>query len=229
MRAKLFAVITGDIINSSRIKGLERRKLTAGLRALGKKMDVPDFGVVSFEVIRGDSFQLVMKHPENIIRAMLMIRAHFRSIRLEEAGYVDARLGAGIGPIEYKSTSQHESDGSAYRFAAIALEEIENAMPAQMNLRSQLKTVDTQIQALLVAMEFIVSGWTSAQARTMWWSLQSLTQSDISSRIGVTQSTITRTLKSAGERTIQYLLKYGTNLMKEIMPELLKQVNQPSS
>jgi hypothetical protein len=224
MKKKNYVVITGDIVQSTSLSGQERVKLAALLSGLQKKLSSANLGVASAEVIRGDSFQLVLDEPARGMETLFLIRAYFRSVQINESIVLDARLGMGIGPIEYKRNKQNESDGTAFRLAAKALEETEKPSLSRMHCKTESEAINRHLNAVLVACEMIIGNWTSPQAKAMWWSQQGLTQTEIAGKLHVAQPTVTRALRSAGDKTIQYIIGYSSTLLHEYLEsgEILK-------
>lgn len=214
MKQTLFGVITGDIVHSTRIPAEERNKLVRKLSSLRKNLVEAGLPVLQSEVVRGDSFQVLLKDPEDSIRALFMLRAFFRSSAIPGFGVLEARMGLGIGPIEFRTRRLNASDGTAFRLAARALEALDNPGLALWGCMTESAEFNRRLSALLIACEPIAANWTAVQARAVWWALQGLTHLEIAEKTGVNQSTVSRTLKSANGQTVRYICNHArTELM----------------
>lgn len=212
-KTSVWGVITGDIIRSQSLGPADHRRMTKAIVGIHDIMDKAGFSITSHAVIRGDSFQLVMTDTTTLLRAALLIRAHIRCIEMEDAPQPDVRIGIGVGPIEFKGKSQHESDGTAYRNAASALEEAKKHHLANIWMISTNPQTDRHINAINVAWETIISRWTIAQSRAMQGSLQGWLHLEIAKKLKVTQPTVSRALQSAEDKAIHYLLTYCQELL----------------
>ena len=86
------AVLTGDIVNSTRLGLAKDKKLTHALLEIfeGDKM----------EFYRGDSFQAYVKDPRHALRLALLSRtAAIRLFKDEGRVIADIRISIGIGKV----------------------------------------------------------------------------------------------------------------------------------
>jgi len=212
-KSSRWGVITGDVIRSRALGTADHRRMTKAIVGIHDVMVKAGYTITSHAIIRGDSFQLVMPDPTTLLRAALLIRANIRSLDLEDAPQPDVRIGIGVGPIEFKGKSQHESDGTAFRNAAAALEQAKKQNLANIWMISTDPQTDRHVNAINVAWETIIARWTIAQSRTMQGSLQGLVHLDIAKKLKVTQPTVSRALQSADDKVIHYLLAYCQELL----------------
>jgi hypothetical protein len=210
---KRYGVITGDIIGSTRMNATHRRRMLKSLNDLDPLLKKAGYPLLMMELFRGDSFQLLFSETHRLMEIALIIRASLRSLELKESGQIDARLGIGIGPVEYKAKSLSESDGTAFRLAADALVLANQHRLANGWILTGDTSLDRHLNAINVAWEPLVSNWTPAQAKSMTGSLQGLIHQEIAKKLKVTQPTVTRALQSANDKVIHYLLAYCDNLL----------------
>lgn len=117
-----FAVLTGDLVKSSR---LSEDRLSAARRALLAAVDEikrwgkglvrskPDF-------FRGDAWQTVLADPRWSLRAALFLRA-----RLKSREGVDTRVAIGIGRVQTVSPTRASlSSGEAFRLSGESLDQL---------------------------------------------------------------------------------------------------------
>src|SRR5690606_38384357 len=100
----MIGVITGDIINSRKIadSGKWLSTLKAVLMTEGPTPKV-------WEITRGDSFQVEIAQPENVLRKALHIKALIKRM----AG-LDVRMAIGIGTKTYHAAKISEANGDAF-------------------------------------------------------------------------------------------------------------------
>jgi len=204
-KPKIFCVITGDVIDSTLLDAADRKRMNRSMQKLGEVLVQGGYRVNAQETFRGDSFQLVLKESSRVMEVALLLRAYMRGTELEGDQVLDVRLGIGLGPIEFKAKSQNASDGTAYRYAAKALDQTVKNNLANIWIKTGIEELDENLNSINVAWETIISRWTVAQSKSMLRALQGYVHQDIANQLKVTQSTITRSLQSADEKAIQYL------------------------
>lgn len=207
------AIITGDVVQSTRLTGGEREILTRALEGISGALKSVGIVAVSADIFRGDSFQIVLKEARHICDASLYLRAWFRSTRVHDNSVLDVRLGLGLGQVEYQSKKQSLSDGTAYRLAAASLEDTFTDKLSRVKFCCESPALAVHVNAIFVAIEPDVSKWTAPQAQSIWWSLQGLTHVEIAEKLDVAQSTVTRALQSAQSRTLEYIRNYLRDLI----------------
>jgi len=78
---KIFAVLTGDIVGSSRLSSDERiimlSVLKSSISEINELLNL-DCNEFPLEIFRGDSFQLVLSKPENALFSALYLRSAIR-------------------------------------------------------------------------------------------------------------------------------------------------------
>jgi hypothetical protein len=118
---KTYAVLTGDIIGSSKLgpEGLDAAMSL--LRRLAEEFEEthPESVVGQPEVFRGDSWQLALQRPALALTAGVFIRAGFK------AGDFDTRIGIGLGAVERLNTERiSQSVGPAFVRSGQALDQL---------------------------------------------------------------------------------------------------------
>ncbi len=214
-KQKIFCVITGDVIDSTLLTVVDRKRMTRSMQKLGDLLAKSGYRVNTQETFRGDSFQLVLNEISRAPEIALMTRAYMRGTPLEGDQVLDVRLGIGLGPIEFKAKTQNISDGTAYRNAAKSLDQTVKQTLANIWITTGIAELDEPLNAINVAWETIISRWTMAQSKSVLWALQGLVHQDIATQLKVSQSTVTRSLQSADEKTIQYLNAYCRRLISK--------------
>ena len=208
VKNKIWGVILGDVVRSKNISPADHKRMTKAILGLGDMLQQSGYPSDSHEILRGDSFQHVFSTTDTIIKAALLIRTHMKSIDLLSSPPLDVRIGIGLGPVEFKGKSQHESDGTAYWNASKALEKATQNPLANMWIQTDNLLMDEHLNAVLVAWEPIISRWTVAQAKSMKGSLQGKVHQDIGKQLKISQPSVSRSLQSAHDKVIQYLLSY---------------------
>jgi hypothetical protein len=206
---KLYSVITGDVVGSSKLSTAERKRLLvvlneasrAAQRSFGKEVPLP------IDIFRGDSWQLVVTEPKEAIRIGLFLRAEFRATW--GRGTSDTRLAIGIGTINFIPARRvSEGDGEAFRRSGSALEGMKNDVRMELSLPD--KALEKNLNAIVYLIDTIAGRWTDKQARAVTGALRGLTQEEIASmwKPRITQQSVNRHLGRAGWKGIGLALDF---------------------
>lgn len=223
-RKNFHAVLTGDIVGSSRLSVEERRELHSQFSKNTDRL-VETFGEQVMhrpEIVRGDSWQFAIADPSNALRIALFFRALIR-ISIPGAG-IDSRVAIGFGGIDFLPMDEISSgDGEAYRLSGEGLESIKK--PFRMGLFFPEEERSNLTDALDVIVKFIdqrLSKWTEAQAESAAGALLGLTQQAIASdwvERDITQQAVAQHLERAGWLVIETGLIY----FEQTLPTALSQ------
>ena len=119
-----YAVLTGDLIKSSKMSNEQRQETLSTISQLALRCpDIfPDLGITGPEMFRGDSWQLLLSQPEYALHVAAIIRAGLKSRNL-----LDTRIGIGIGNAEMLGNDLGQSDGAVFRLSGKALDEMKRS------------------------------------------------------------------------------------------------------
>jgi hypothetical protein len=219
-KRKTYAVITGDIVDSSRFTGEERRQLLGYLKnALAVPAQILGNEVMAFpfDIHRGDGFQGVLHQPAEALKAAIIVRAALRgSIKTTLSNTIDARIAIGIGPITLMpDTTGGEGDGEAYRNSGLQLD-----LMMQNNRLLFAKTPNEEINKELnvecALLDTIVTKWSAEQALAIIEFLKGKTQQEMAEAFEISQPAIGKRLLAANHYAIELALNRFDELMQRI-------------
>jgi hypothetical protein len=227
------AVITGDIIHSTKMPDKYRQDLLLGLdNAMGSwKADYK----FKYEIYRGDSIQCLFHQSKYALRVALMIKSYIKSAplmfpdlfergdgksskyeyerfyqyRMKTAGFMrplfsDCKLSVGIGTIEKESTKLALSSGEAFILSGRALDDYKNKQTFGVH------TKDKYAQELITEstlLDFILSKATPSQSEVVLWKLLEHTEPDIAANININQSAVNQRSNAAGWNAINTMVQ----------------------
>src|SRR5438128_10699317 len=103
----LVAVITADIVNSTRLKKAEEKTLTDNLSLILKSY--------KFEFYRGDSFQAYIADPKEALKIVLQTRAAAKRLSSGfSSPFADIRASIGIGNVATPPKDLKTVNGEAF-------------------------------------------------------------------------------------------------------------------
>lgn len=203
------SIITGDIVNS---RGVENQQ--AWLSPLKKLLSTFGESPQVWDIYRGDSFQLEVKHPAEALGKALQIKACIKSIRK-----LDVRMAIGIGENPLPASAITESNGEAFIRSGEQFE-ILKPLKKKLALQSPWPNVDHTVNLMLDLASIAMDAWSPAEAKLIAVVLQhpELTQTELGDKLGKKQSTVSETLKRAHFQEIQALDAYfRTSITEHIL------------
>lgn len=201
-------VITGDIINSTRISINRRSQLIDSIQQIATELNV--LSPLKIEFFRGDSFQLIVDKPEEALKIAVLLRAGIKCNTPSESKIIwDARIALGVGEISYTSDKIVISDGEAFHFSGWELDEIGKR---RLTIRTRWKDINDELKVSTAFADDIITGWTETQAQIIYPALlYQISQKSIAAKYKKTTQNISKLLATAKESLIRiYLERYST-------------------
>lgn len=196
----MYIAVIGDLVQSRQLagRGDVQNQLKSVLADLNETYR--EELASRFTITLGDEFQGLLKAPQQLLRILFEIKYRLYPVRV--------RFGVGFGEIttEIDPSQSLGADGPAYHAARSMIGEVKReekgkrARATDILLgRPVMDEVLTAVNAGLTLMHFMEEGWTDKQRENIRDSLlKGLNQSEIAEQRGLYQSTIHRSLVSAG-------------------------------
>lgn len=216
METRLYAVLTGDIVKSSRMSPADLKRLPGALTAIFQSIDPickPANFTTQYSIFRGDSFQVICE-PACAIQAWLIIRAGLRAAYpapLSRA--VDARTGIAIGKVGYLAENITESSGEAFNLSGRLLEELK--APRLTGFASENLKSNKHWNVGFMLADDIIRRWTTTQCQLLPFLLQPMNQAEIALATKTRQPTVTAKINAMGWGAIEQWMNYYNELMHE--------------
>jgi hypothetical protein len=216
METTLYAVLTGDIVKSSRMSPADLKRLPGTLTSIFQSIDPickPAGFATQYSIFRGDSFQVICE-PACAIRAWLIIRAGLRSAYPAPLSMsVDARTGIAIGKVNHLADNITESSGEAFNLSGRLLEELK--APRLTGFASENKQTDREWNVGFMLADDILRRWTTTQCQMLPFLLQPMNQAEIAQATKTRQPTVTAKINAMGWSAIEQWMHYYNELMDE--------------
>lgn len=168
MSGKHFAVLTGDLVKSTRLSGDEMLRARAAILDAAKAVGGWRKGLVPArsEFFRDDSWQVLLADPGEALRVALFLRARLLATRL-----TDTRIAIGIGPVsQIEPRRVSLSRGEAFVRSGEALDGLKQ--PGRMALATVDGLCETDWAAVVIRLcDVLMSACTSGQASVLAESL----------------------------------------------------------
>jgi len=203
---KIYAVLTGDLIGSSRFKEEQRDEVLLILKDSFKKIS-PDIIASPFGVFRGDSFQGVLSRPEEGLKAAIIIRANLLSKFKGKRSRLDAKIAIGIGTIDYLSREQvGEGDGEAFRNSGMELDRMKRE-EQNLIVKTPWNEINEELRTECALFDALIQRWTKEQAEAILFQIQGSKQEEIARILSISQPAVFQRLKTGGFWAVQKFLE----------------------
>ena len=202
------AVITGDIVNSTKLAAAKEKKL---LKILYQVL-APH----QFEFYRGDSLQVFQKDAGGALRTALLCRTAAISISQQEKTVSsDVRISIGIGEVRGIVKSLRTANGEAFILSGRAFDEI-----GKTETRLAIATLNPlAAEGLHVIADYlnaIFKVMTGKQATVIFELLRGQTQQVVADKLKKSKSTIHQHVSSGRWPEIEKLLQQYENIINEL-------------
>jgi hypothetical protein len=176
------AVLTGDIVGSRKADSPDPRKLAGSLQAAAReaKKAFPGAGLSAIDVFRGDSWQMLVEHPEDALRITLFLRTFLQGGSGSAGASWITRVGIGLGPAEWVD-SRHvsRSQGKAFVASGQAIDSLSGSRRHLAMCSAASDELERSGRAVVTLLDALVRRWTKKQAWAVCGALCGLTQEAI--------------------------------------------------
>lgn len=206
----LQAVLTGDIVNSTKLAPAKEAKLTTTLIDLFEKAGC------KIEFYRGDSFQAYSKNPVTALRFALLSRsAAIRLFKEEKLVLCDVRISIGIGKVNMPVRSLKTAKGEAFVLSGRRFDELMKKQE-RLAILTTNSLANEGLQVIADYVNAIFDVMTGKQAEVIFELLQGETQKAVAKKFKKTKSTIHQRITAGRWPEIEKLLTQYENIIQQI-------------
>jgi len=208
---KLYAVLTGDIVKSSKLSadGLQAvkhslREAVRDLNLLPEDKQPIVEGTIDF--YRGDGWQLLLTCPEYALRAALFLRARLMMTHPK----TDTRISVGIGPVAHVSSDNvSQSIGKAFELSGNAMDTLKARTRMTIAFPYYMEDKYVHLVSVFELSDAIVQKWTHKQAEAASWALRGLSQAEIAAKFNppITSQAVGKFLRTACWHALEAVLE----------------------
>ncbi|WP_420552913.1 SatD family protein [Tenacibaculum aiptasiae] len=197
------AVLTGDIINSR--QGTIEDWIHLLKDILNNYGEEPK----SWEIFRGDSFQLALDPKKALLAAI-----HIKSAIKQTKTY-DVRIAIGIGEETYSSPKITEANGSAYIHSGECFEGLKKH---SLGIKSGNTLLDQTLNTMFKLSLLITDNWSSVVSKVIKVALENpeKNQKDLAKLLDRSQSNISEALKRGGYDELLTMNEFYTQQIAQL-------------
>lgn len=215
---KIEAIITGDIVDSTKLSFEERTHMLNIIQSIPNVVSYIEN--LRIEIFRGDGFQIGIRDTKSSLRIALIVRAFLRSHKMTTANQIlDARLALGIGTLDYELDSLSKSDGEAFRLSGRLLDSMDKA---RLKIKTPWEGVNEELNLLTAFADDIISSWTQKQSKLEMESLLFLhSHNEIAKSLHITRQMVDKSLRASKDELIKaYIERFEKLVTKQIYKAL---------
>ena len=194
----MIGIITADLINSRKVPAAQwMQELKKELKQWGKEG-------TDWEIYRGDSFQLRIKEPEQLLFVAIFLKAAIKSM-----APLDIRMGLGVGEENFISDRLLENNGTAYVYSGEIFEALEKEQQGIM-FKSENKELNEEINLMLRLALTIMDDWSINSAKIVCLSFKhpEKNQTALGAMENISQNSVSARLSRAHFEVINTLVNY---------------------
>ena len=203
------AVLTGDIVNSTKLRAGTEKKLITRLNEI--------LHSYKFEFYRGDSFQVYIEEPAKALRIALLCRtAAISSVQHKDIVKSDIRISIGIGHIKGPVTKLVSAKGEAFILSGRLFDELQKT-DTRLSIAIEKNEENIGIKVITDYINSLYKDMTAKQAEVIFLLLKGVTQQHIADTLKKSKSTIYQFTTSGRWNEIERLLQYYENLIHQLI------------
>lgn len=208
---ELKAVITGDIINFTKLVPAKRQLLIEQTDTLLKTWIKKK---TNAEIFRGDSYQVLLDEVPEAVNKSIQLICWFKK-HSEEANkiQVSTRISIGIGEVSYHGKNVLNSDGEAFHLSGRSFDAMKEDQFLSISTNDRKK--NAAIEIILNFVNKYIGNWTVAQAEVIFLLLEGNTQQEIAQNLSLSQPSVNSRIKAAGWKELEPAIKYIAHLVQE--------------
>jgi hypothetical protein len=206
----LSAVITADIVNSTKLSKAEYKKLVKNLSAILQNYQ--------HEFFRGDSFQVLTKSPGEALKLLLQTRTAAMKLSELPMPVADIRGSIGVGTVKLPVKNFQTATGDVFILSGRAFDKMERDQRLIIVCNENNMAVNTGLKVISQFVDYLFQRLTLKQAVVLHELLMDKTQVDAAKKLKKSQPTVHKHSQAAGWNEIDKLLKEYKNLTELIKP-----------
>ncbi len=207
---KLYAVITGDIINFTKLPAEKRKSLVKESEQLLKGWIKKS---ADAEIFRGDSYQVLFDDVNAAIDKSIQLICWFKmKSDINSRVFLGTRISIGIGKLAYRGKNVLSSDGEAFHLSGRNFDQMK--INELLVIKSSNIKNNKTIALLLMFINKIMNDWTLAQSEVIYLLIKGKTQQEIADQLSISQPSVNSRVKLSQWKDVEVGLNYISQLVQ---------------
>jgi len=221
MNPKIYAVLTGDLIGSRKLKdqGISYLEhLNESLEYVGHNYQIP------FYIYRGDSFQgvtydITSALKDAIILRLMLISSFEADVKCPR---IDARISIGVGKIDLPINIERkigEMDGEAFRNSGLKLEDIKKEKQ-NLAIITPWTEVNEELDIYCIMIDRLIARWSKKKCEAVRYRLEGHILEEIGNKLNIDPSSVFRRLKGTDYDLVEMITQRYSKIVNKKLDEL---------
>jgi hypothetical protein len=219
VQSQIAAVLTGDIVASTRLTAAGRERLPDAIRAVEDRMagSFPAYLPYALDFFRGDSWQWLVVPAGKSLRLAIFMRSLLLNAVPEES--LDTRIAIGIGNV--RAVAQGDlarGDGEAFRVSGELLEEFGRDDRMRVRLHVSGEPIDGEALDMVARLiDLQIGRWTKKQAHAISGAILGYTQQESANywfEPSISQQAVAQHLDRAGWSSLEAGIRFFEKTMR---------------
>lgn len=207
----MIAVLTGDLVDSTQ---LNKQTYVTSLKIMEELyQQFTDAYQSTYELYRGDAFQLVFTQPQFVMRCAIMLKLALYS-HADLSHSVKVNLSVGLGDYTFLDKKNSRSQGEAFELSGRGLDKNKEGSLTIHCAQKRLKDI---LELPTQFLDRLLSGLTVKQARVLLAYIQDdfADQQKIADKIGTSRQNINLHLNRLGSELVYNYIQHFEQLLTE--------------
>lgn len=210
-KASIAAIITGDVVNSTKLSPLQEKQLFELLKRVAAAAKH------KYEFFRGDSFQIYIDDPRHALHIALVCRSLAIQLTEKDERY-DVRISIGIGEVNLPIKSLSIAKGDAFLLSGRNFDDLGDTRRLAISCGNEI--ADIGLAVIADYLDNIYQGMTAKQAELITALLQGITQQQMSITLNKSKSTVSQLAAAGRWPEIEKLLQQYKTIIEKLFPSL---------
>ena len=204
---RIYAVISGDIIGSSKLPPSERAALPNMMKQASSELKafLAESIPLDVDIYAGDSWQLLVSEPGDALKAGLFYRT---SLITAAERKIDTRMVVALGKVSFVPGERvSEGDGEAFRLSGRVLRETLGKQ--QMRFVTERSGDSDVWDATFGLLDLVVRRWSAKRAQAVLGAMQGWSHAEIAAHYNppIERQSVSRLLADAYWQAIEKLIE----------------------
>lgn len=203
------AVVTADIEQSTSMLSDELEQIIGIMKSELEKLKA-DETVSDYRFFRGDSVQIVIPSDEDAFSTAMLLKTAVNTAGTKESGrgdriLFDLAVSVGYGPIDGYTDLDLQND-KPFVLSGRGLENLKQQSLTAGVFTGDIET-DLESDTLFFMFEWIMKQWSLSSAEIVFHKLKGLTEKEMASKLGISQSAVNQRSRAACWNGLDRLIK----------------------
>ncbi len=217
----MYATISADVVSSTSLSKESMIELNEKLKKCLNTLEARYPGFWG-RVVKGDSIECVMSHPEHAFEAALILKTCVKSFEpndiheLKRFNRYGLRIAIGIGEMKTIERDLDMMDGDAIYRSGRALSKLTGRSKYSFIISMENKEYEQALQVILTLVNQLLNNATARKCETLCERMLASDTNKTAEKMGISVSGVNQTLKDIGWNAIEQAIIYYRKITTQL-------------